>query len=194
MLRVSFILMFLLMVFGSRAENVQFSLQRIEEGQAVSVTEASFPNQYLLIAVGYTGCPNICPTTLLDMKNMLMTMDKDYADKVSYVQPLFITIDPFSDTLAEINEYTQYFDSRIIGLRAKDWQKLDAVVAKLRASYSYKVDGKPVYPPNLPEKYDVSHSTYIYLLSPLGELLDVYPYDMDGVTLAKQVASYIEKS
>lgn len=187
MLRL-FIVFFMLFNFSVRADTLQFSLQRIDNQEIINVTPASFPDKYLVIAIGYTSCPDICPTTLLDIKNMLLAMDADYTDKVSKIQPLFITIDPMADTLTEINEYTRYFDERIIGLRAKNWNNLDVVIESLRASYGYQVDGKPVLPENLPEKYDVSHSTYIYLYAPGGELLDVYPYNMDGKTLAERVA------
>lgn len=189
MLRLFFVL-FLFFVFGSKAnETLQFSLQRIQNGTPVTVTRDSFPDKYLLIAVGYTGCPDICPTTLLDMKNMLLAMDSDHTDKVNDIKPLFITIDPTVDTLDNITQYVGYFDERIVGLRADDWEKLDAVVNQLRASYGYQVDGKAVFPPDLPDKYTVYHSTYIYLYSPQGQLLDIYPYNMDGKTLAERVVS-----
>lgn len=176
--------------FVSAASPLTFSLNRLTNDQAVKVNEKSFDNKFLLVAVGYTGCPDICPTTLLDMRNALEVLDKT-PDKVKNLQPLFITIDPESDTLKDITQYTGYFDPRIIGLRADDFESLDNVVNQLRASYAYSFEGKPVFPPNLPKGYTVMHSIYMYLYSPNGELLDVFPYNMDGKTLAKNILEYL---
>lgn len=179
------------MTFASVAAPLTFSLNRIENDQAVKVNEKSFDNKYLLIAVGYTGCPDICPTTLLDMRNALKTLDET-PEQVKKLQPLFITIDPESDTLKDITQYTGFFDSRIVGLRADNFELLDDVVKQLSASYGYTFEGKPVLPPNLPKGYTVMHSIYMYLYSPTGELLDVFPYNMDGKTLAQNLLKYIQ--
>lgn len=173
------------------AEPLTFSLNRLENGKSVKVTEKSFDNKYLLMAVGYTGCPDICPTTLLDIRTALKELDKS-PDIVKRVQPLFITIDPKSDTLKDITQYTAFFDPRIVGLRADDFASLDNVVEQLHASYGYLVDDKPVLPANLPEQYTVMHSTFIYLYSPSGELLDAYPYNTVGKALAKSIAEHIQ--
>ncbi len=176
-------------------EPLKFKLNKqIIQSQQVSsevVTEKSWGNRFLLIAVGYTGCPDICPTTMLDMREALKTLDSVAPNKVKKLQPLFVTIDPESDTLADITRYAAYFDKRIIGLRAENFDDLDYLVSQLRASYGYEFEGKPVYPPNLPKGYTVSHSIFIYLYSPSGELLDVFPYNMAGKELAKRILTYL---
>ncbi len=168
-----------------------FSLNRLKNGESVKVTEKSFKDKYLLMAVGFTGCPDICPTTMLDMSGALAELDKT-PEKVVQLQPLFITIDPTSDTLKDITEYAAYFDPRIIGLRADDFKTLDNVVEQLHASYGYTFDNKAVFPPDLPKGYTVSHSIYLYLYSPERKLLDVFPYNMEGKVLAKNIAKYIK--
>lgn len=173
----------------SMAKPLTFQLNRLKNEQAVAVTEKDWAGKYLLIAVGYTGCPDICPTTMLDLRETLKTLDKDYPNHVAQIQPLFITIDPDSDTLADITAFGAFFDPRIIGLRANNYDLLNNVVKQLRASYGYQYQGKPVFPPNLPAGYTVMHSTYIYLYSPSRTLVDVYPYDMPGHELAKRIVS-----
>lgn len=172
------------------AKPLTFSLNRLVDNNVVQVSQDSWQGKHLLIAVGFTGCPDVCPTTLLDIKEALAEMDKQ-PENAKKIQPLFITIDPISDTLTDITRYGAYFDPRIIGLRADDFTALDNVVKQLRASYGYQFDGKPVAPPNLPKGYTVMHSTFIYLYSPKGELLDVYPYNMDGKTLANRILSHL---
>lgn len=173
------------------AEPLTFSLQRLQGEKPAKVTEESFSDKYLLIAVGYTGCPDICPTTLLDMRAAMQTLDKT-PTQAAKVQPLFITIDPEADSLSDITQYTAFFDPRIVGLRADNYQQLDAVVDQLRASYGYIFDGKPVLPPHLPKGYTVMHSTFIYLYSPKGQLLDAYPYNMAGDILANHILTHVK--
>ncbi|PID65042.1 MAG: SCO family protein [Gammaproteobacteria bacterium] len=180
------------MFFATAAERLTFSLNRLQNGDAVTVSEADFADKFLLIAVGFTGCPDICPTTMLDYKNALKALDK-HPQQAKKLQPLFITIDPLSDSLQDINDYAAFFDPRIVGLRAENFEKLDDVVSQLHASYGYIYKGKPVFPPDLPKGYTVMHSAYIYLYSPGGELLDVFPYNMDGDTLASNILSYLSK-
>lgn len=169
------------------AKPLTFSLNRLDAGQVVTVTENSWKDKYLLLAIGYTSCPDICPTTLLDMREALHSMDQHAPDKVKQIQALFITIDPLTDALENITKYAAYFDSRIIGLRTENFAALDNLVEQLRASYGYLFNGQLVTPPHLPEGYTVMHSTFIYLYSPEGRLMDAYPYNMDGETLAKSI-------
>lgn len=181
-------LLIALSMAAQAAKPLTFSLNRLDGDKAVTVTENTWKDKYLLLAVGYTSCPDICPTTLLDIREALRTLDRDAPDKVKQLQALFITIDPITDTLESITKYAAYFDSRIIGLRTGNFTALDDVVEQLRASYGYLFNGKFVTPPNLPEGYTVMHSTFIYLYSPDGQLIDAYPYNMNGETLAKRIS------
>lgn len=144
-----------------------FTLKEAKRGE---VTEKSWPGQYLFIAVGYTSCPEICPTTALDMAGVMNRL----GDKANMVTPLFISIDPNRDTAENLSQYVQYFHPKLTGLVGTEAQT-KAAAKSLRATYGYSRDGKPVYPP-LPALYEVFHSTYLYFYSPDGELLDVYGY------------------
>ncbi len=173
---------------------LDFKLQRLGgDGQVEEVTPATWQDKYLLIAVGYTTCPQICPTTLFDVSSALETLDKIAPAQVQKLQPIFLTIDPQSDSLEDMKKYTAYFDPRIAGVRAIDYPTLDHVVEQLHASYSYQFEGEDIQPPNLPKGYTVSHSVFIYLYSPKGELLDAYPYNMDGESLALGILDNMPK-
>ncbi len=187
---VSLLCLLTLSTWSRAAEPLHFSLNRLVDGKPQTVTQDSWDGKYLLMAVGYTTCPDICPTTMLDIRTALAELDKT-PDIAKKVQPLFITIDPVSDSLESITQYAGFFDKRIIGLRASDFEHLDDIVEQLHASYGYEFDGKAVFPPNLPKGYTVMHSIYIYLYSPEGELLDVYPYNLNGVEMAKKIKTYI---
>ncbi len=187
MIRLGLALLAGVSITAQAAKPLTFSLNRLEGDKAVKVTQNTWKDKYLLMAVGYTTCPDICPTTLLDIREALAEMDKNAPEKVKQIQPLFITIDPVGDALKNITQYAAYFDPRIIGLRADNFPALDNVVEQLHASYGYQFKGKVVTPPDLPKGYTVMHSTFIYLYSPDGQLVDAYPYNMDGKTLATRI-------
>lgn len=185
------VLFFAVISTGLAAEPLTFSLQRLVNDKSVTISEQDFVDKYLLMAVGYTACPDICPTTLLDIREAMHELDTT-PENAAKVQPLFVTIDPQTDTLKNITQYAAFFDQRIIGLRAETYEQLNHVVEQLRASYGYFSDGKAVQPPNLPKGYTVMHSTLIYLLSPAGKLLDVYPYNIDGKKLAAEIVKQMQ--
>jgi protein SCO1 len=65
-----------------------------------------------LLFFGYTSCPDFCPTTLAEMKQIL----DDLGDDAKNVQVVFVTVDPENDTPEKMEEYTNRFHSAIIGL------------------------------------------------------------------------------
>ncbi len=149
------------------------------------VTEKSWEGKYLLIGIGYTSCPDICPTTVIDLATAVNTLG-DQSDKVV---PIFISIDPNRDTPENIAMYVQYFDSKMVGLTGND-ASIRNVARNMRATYGYTLEGKPIYPP-LPARYEVFHSTYLYLYSPDRTLVDVFGYGEGGVNVGEKVKAYV---
>ena len=151
-----------------------------------TLTQKDFPEQYQLIAFGFTHCPDVCPTTLYDFKQVLAQMEKP-----ERLQPIFITIDPKRDTAEALAKYTGFFDKRILALVGSR-EAIDETVKNFNASYGYQLDGKKIDPDNLPEGsgYVVFHSTLIYLLDRKGKLLDVFDYQSG----AKELTAGIEKA
>ncbi|UJF24540.1 SCO family protein [Suttonella sp. R2A3] len=150
------------------------------------ITETSFPDHYILLAFGFTNCPDVCPTTLYDMKQMLAKINNP-----DNIQPIFITIDPKRDDVPRLNEYVDYFDPRIIGLGGTR-EAIDAAVESFSASYGYQLDGKKLNPDELPDgAYTVYHSTYIYLLDNQGNLLDVFDYQSGADNLTQGIEAAV---
>lgn len=170
------------MAFAS--PNYHYSLQNTE---GKTITQADFPNQYQLIAFGYTHCPDVCPTTLYDFKQVLKNLPHP-----ERIQPIFITIDPTRDAPKQLAEYVAYFDKRIIPLHG-DRKATDIAVNNFNASYGYQIDGKKVDVDNLPANtaYNVYHSTLIYFLNPKGELIDVFDYQSGENNLKNSIEDAI---
>jgi hypothetical protein len=100
-----------------------------------------------LIAFGYTYCPDICPTTLVEMAAIL----KQLGDQAARMQAIFISVDPERDTGKVLKTYTEFFDPRILGLTGSP-----ALVR--RAADNFKIRYAKVREPG--SDYDLVYETY----------------------------------
>lgn len=126
-----------------------------------TVTEATWPGKHKLVFFGFTHCPDVCPAGLEKMASAL----ENVPNLRQNIIPLFITVDPVRDTPEVMLEYTDLFDSEIIGLTGNQDQ-IDHVVD------AYKVyAAKDAADESIP--YQMQHSAYIYLMNPQNELLKV---------------------
>ena len=155
--------------------------------QAVTDASEPFKDKYLLVAFGFTSCPDVCPTTLYEFAQMLKIVKAP-----EKIQPVFISIDPLRDDSERLNQYTGYFDKRIIGLTGA-MADIEATAKRYSATFGYRHNGKKVVPPDLPEGYTVYHSTMIYLLSPERELIDAFDYQSGAEKLARDIDKAIAK-
>jgi protein SCO1 len=100
---------------------------------------------------GFTHCPDICPTTLVEMSNNLAALGAD-ADRLKVV---FITVDPENDTPAQLRTYLASFDARIIGLTGSE-ADIAAVTKAWGAHYQKIPEGDGTS--------TIVHSAYVYLM------------------------------
>ena len=143
------------------------------------VTQKSYPGKYLLLAIGYTSCPDICPTTLYEYGEVMKAIKNPDA-----IQPLFVTIDPVNDDPERLNTYTRFFDERIVGLTGT-MENIQALADQLGATFGYRLDGKKVDKPEKGMNYSVYHSALIYLIGPNRELVDVFDYQVGAENLTR---------
>ena len=165
----------------SQVESVQNAIvprYLLQDPNGRAVTNEDFLGRFQLITFGYTSCPDVCPTTLLEMKDVL----KSLGDKAAQLQPIFITVDPERDSAQVLREYTSAFDPRILGLRGSE-------ALTRRASVEFKVRYEKVRDPSAPTgSYTVDHSAGMILLGPDGRAILRFAY----ATPAKQMADRIE--
>jgi protein SCO1/2 len=127
------------------------------------VTEANFKGRPFLVFFGFTHCPDICPTALFEMSEVLKRLGSD-ADKTA---ALFISVDPERDTPEKLKDYVSSFHPRVIGLTGT-LAEIEAVAKAYRA-YAKKVplDGGG---------YTVDHSAIVYLMDKEGRF--VAPFNL----------------
>lgn len=114
----------------------------------------------LVVAFGFTNCPDVCPTTLLMLSNLLGGIGPS-ADRL---RTIFITVDPDRDTPAALRNFLASFDPRIIGLTG-DPIDIDVAAHAFSAFYERK-------PPE-GESYAVDHTMNVYLIDRYGLLAGV---------------------
>lgn len=119
---------------------------------------AEFSGKVVVVFFGYTRCPDICPTTLAGMKEVLQLLGTD-ADRV---QVLFVTLDPERDTQDVLAGYVPWFDPRFIGLRGD-------MAATLATAQEFQVFFSKV-PGSTPDNYSIDHSATSYAYDPQGRL------------------------
>jgi protein SCO1/2 len=138
-----------------------------------TVTDQTYRGKWLLVYFGYTFCPNTCPMTLNEIATALEKLGTDAAK----MQPLFITVDPQRDTRKVLEQYTQSFDPRIVGLTGSP-QQIDAVTQGYGA-YAVRHKTGPG-----PEDYVLDHSTYLYVMDPGGKFIRAFDADTSGDRIA----------
>jgi protein SCO1/2 len=123
-----------------------------------TVTEASFKGEPFLVFFGFTNCPDICPTTLYEMSEVLKRLGPD-ADKTA---ALFVSVDPERDTPEKIKQYVSSFHPRIFGLTGTEAQ-VEAIKKEYRV-YAKKVPLKD-------GDYTMDHTAVVYLMDKNGRFI-----------------------
>jgi protein SCO1 len=130
-----------------------------------------------LVFFGYTHCPDICPTTLFDMSQLMRKLGPD-ADRVG---ALFITVDPERDTTAVLKDYMASFDPHVRGLTG-------APAAIEQAIKDYRVYAKKV--PLQGGDYSMDHTALVYLMDKDGRFVAPFNMQRTADTEAAEVRRY----
>ena len=138
-----------------------------QDGQ--TVTDQDYKGRPFLVFFGFTHCPDICPTTLFEVSEIMRNLGPD-GDRM---RAIFITVDPERDTPAALKEYLSSFDPRLSGLTG-DADAIAAVAKSYRAFYR-KV-------PLEQGGYTMDHTAIVYLMDKQGRF--VAPFSLRRTTEA----------
>ena len=141
---------------------------RLTDQNGGTVTEQDFKGAPFLVFFGFTHCPEVCPTTLFEVSEILRKLGPDAAR----VRVAFITIDPERDTPAALKDYLSSFDPRMLGLTGDP--AAIAAVAKAYRVYYKKVP--------LEQDYTMDHTAIVYLMDKDGHF--VSPFSLKRTTEA----------
>jgi protein SCO1/2 len=124
------------------------------------VNLSDYRGKVVLLYIGYTWCPDICPTNLAMISTTLSALDDM---KRQQVQPLFVSVDPDRDTPQRLKEYVEYFHPSIIGLTGSR-NEIDDIVQRYGAAY--RIVNK-----DEEENYVVDHTADTYIIDQQGKLV-----------------------
>ena len=144
-------------------------------------TLVDFKGKVVMMFFGYTQCPDVCPTTLTEMQQV-MTILGPQSDKV---QVLFVTVDPQRDTAAILKQYVPAFDPRFLGLSPAD----DAALEKV--AKDFKIYYKQV-PGVSSGSYTMDHTAGSYAFDPDGRLRLYIKHAQGPETLAHDLKELLK--
>jgi protein SCO1/2 len=202
---VAFLTAFLLPKFQQKVlPQPQFSLYyqhprimkpfQLNDNHGESFTNKELENKWSFVFIGYTSCPDVCPTTLLNLKYVY--------DKIKNIAPnsqiLFLSVDPKRDNITKLNKYINYFNPEFIALRAEH-DVLIPFTRNLGLMYSI-VANEDEDKIDQDDNYSVNHSASIALINPQGQVTALFKPEttigrvpnIDGDKLVRDFAKIIK--
>ena len=143
-----------------------------------TVTDQDLRGRPFLVFFGFTHCPDICPTTMFEISEIIRKLGPD-GDRVRAV---FISVDPERDTPASLKDYVSSFDPRIIALTGDD-----AAIAGVAKAY------RAIYR-KVPLKeggYTMDHTAIIYLMDKTGRFVTPFSLKRTNDAAAADLRKYL---
>jgi protein SCO1/2 len=150
-----------------------------QDGHAVAVDQLK--DQWSLLFFGYTFCPDICPATLAQLRQLQGQLPPETLSKLRIV---LVTVDPNRDTPEQLKKYLDYFDAGFIGLTGEE-----ATLQKLANAVSI-----PYIPADTSkENYTVDHSGNLVIIGPDGTQRGFIRAPVNNAKLAAQLPGLLER-
>ena len=172
---------------GKKANFKATDITGADYGKSLALTDptgrarslADWSGKVVVVFFGFTQCPDVCPTTLATMADVMKRLGPD-ADRV---QVLFVTVDPERDTPAVLAPYVTAFDSRFLGLYGdKD--------ATAKATRDFKVFFQKV-PGKTEGTYNIDHTAASYVLDGKGRLRLYVRHQQTGEDIAADIRTLL---
>jgi protein SCO1/2 len=149
----------------------------LQDGEGKTVSDQTLRGAPFLVYFGYTHCPDVCPTELARISDVLAKM----GDKS--IPVLFITVDPERDTPKIMADYVSSFNSHIIGLSGSP-QAIGA------AEKAYRVFARKG-PLQSDGSYSMDHSSIVYLMDKGGAFVEALNLDRPPEDVAKELRQFL---
>ena len=150
------------------------------DGTETEVAMKASDGKLMLVYFGYTSCPDICPTTLADIRQAL----GDLGDKSSKVELAMISIDPEVDTPEILTGYVRSFVPDAKAVRTLDDERLRQAAEGFGADYGKEeVDGK----------LQPYHTTSLYAVDPKGDLVLSWTFGTKPADLASDIDRLLDR-
>lgn len=144
-------------------------------GETMSLSDLR--GKYVVLFFGYTFCPDVCPTTLNDIQQMLKTLGADRADDM---QVVMVSVDPERDTPEQLAEYLGYFDPTFIGMTGTV-EEIQPVASQFGIFFE-RAEGSEN------TNYLVDHTSAVTVIDPEGYVRMIFTYGITGADMAADIA------
>jgi protein SCO1/2 len=142
------------------------------------VTDRSFVGKWTLLYFGFARCPDICPSEMLKMGQLLEDLKQDRPDLAKQIKPIFVTVDPGRDSVQMLRNFAKDFHPDFIFLTGSPQQIED--VLKLYRVYVSKAEDD-----NDDGNYLLDHSIVVYFHENDGRMIDIYTQSVRTVALCE---------
>jgi protein SCO1 len=149
----------------------------LETAGGKTISNVDLEAHPFLVYFGYTHCPDVCPTTLAQIADVLHKMP----DKP--IRVLFVTVDPERDSPAAMADYVSSFDSRFVGLSGAPQQ-----IAAIEKGYRVYARKGPTQSDG---GYAMDHSSVVYLMDKNGAFVESLDLERPPEDTAKELAAYL---
>lgn len=157
------------------------SLPEASNGDADFTFKAD-DGKFLIVYFGYTSCPDVCPTTLSEVKKALAKI----GDKAKNVEVAMITIDPKRDTGELLTKYVHTFVKDSHALRTEDDAVLQKVAKGFGSGYSVTTNAKG--------EVEVTHSGNLYVVDSAGTVVLEWPFGLKANAFANDLVTLFGKA
>ena len=145
------------------------------------VFDSADSQKLMLIYFGFTYCPDVCPTTLIKVSDIIDRLKEDSKE----INSIFITVDPERDTPEILSDYVSAFHEDIIGLTGTK-NEIDKVAEDWGVYYQKEtLDGE--------EDYTMNHLDIIFLANANGEFIDYFPPKIQSVLIVEKIRNIINR-
>lgn len=136
--------------------------------------KAAAPDELVIAYFGYTSCPDICPTTMADIRVALESMPPELAERVAVAM---VTVDPERDTDEVLTGYLEHFFDRAHPLRTDDPDELAAAAQAFTVQWEIE-EHEPG------EAYAVGHTSVTFVVDDTGTVVVEWPFGVRSREMA----------
>ena len=145
------------------------------------IFDSAASQKLMLIYFGFTYCPDVCPTTLIKVSDIIDRLKEDSKE----INSIFITVDPERDTTEILSDYVSAFHQDIIGLTGTK-SEIEKVTEDWGVYYQKEIlDGE--------EDYTMNHLDIIFLANANGEFIDYFPPKIQSVLIVEKIRNILNR-
>jgi len=171
-----------------------FNLSHLERG-TYDIEDAR--GKWSLLFFGYTHCPDVCPTELFMLAEMMRAIEHGAEAGPEPPQVVFVSVDPERDSLQHLQQYVGYYHPSFIGVTGEQ-STLDRLCESIGVFYErvyyhngrqLTLDESGTVPAGLEASYLINHSASVFLLNPAGKLHAIFTAPHDPNTMIRDLAA-----